>query len=303
MRWRYSNNFFVNFLHLLRIFFIRPAHATPLQLTWGRQVLETSSGADGFFRFEWVSEEPVPAGWHEVRVYVKGDESIAATAKLFVPHITQHAFISDIDDTVLVSHSGTVLKRLKLLFTKNPKSRRAFSNVVKHYQLLAYSNTEPEVPNPFFYVSSSEWNLYNDLTDFFRFNQLPQGVFLLNDIKRWYQLLKTGKTRHQGKLLRMARILAVYPLQRFVLLGDNSQEDPQLYALLAARHANRVVAVFIRNVNPQKKAATETALKEIAAQDIYTCFFEDDDEAIDFSRTINLIDDKHSTELLHLNTP
>ena len=41
--------------------------------------------------------------------------------------------------------------------------------MVKHYNMLASANTQKDVPNPFFYVSSSEWNLYYYLTEIFSF--------------------------------------------------------------------------------------------------------------------------------------
>jgi phosphatidate phosphatase APP1 len=256
--------------------------------------METVTQKDGFFKFEWESINSVPAGWHSLKAELLDENNnVLATGegKVFVPHITQYAFISDIDDTVLISHSATIFKRLRVLFTKNPRSRKAFADVVKHYSLLSRSNAEPDVPNPFFYVSSSEWNLYNDLDDFFRHNQLPPGVFLLNEIKRWYQLFKTGKTKHQGKLTRVARIMEVFPQQQFVLLGDNSQKDPEIYAAIANKYRGRIVAVYIRNISPKKHSATESTLATISNKNIYTCIYNSDEEAIKYSKKIGLINE------------
>jgi phosphatidate phosphatase APP1 len=136
----------------------------------------------------------------------------------FCPSFNQIALVSDIDDTVLVSHSSTKLKKLQVLFTRTPRSRNAFAGIVELYQWLAHARTRPGTPNPFFYVSSSEWNLYDDLVDFFAFNQLPEGSFLLNQVKRWYELLRTGNTKHHGKLLRILRVIEAFPQQRFILL-------------------------------------------------------------------------------------
>jgi phosphatidate phosphatase APP1 len=122
--------------------------------------------------------------------------------------------------------------------------------------------TEDDTPNPFFYVSSSEWNLYDDLVDFFRFNHLPEGSFLLNQVKRWYDLLKTGKTKHQGKLLRIVRIVEAFPQQRFILLGDNSQSDPYIYRSLAEKFGDRIVAVFIRSVVPKHDPIRKLSYKK-----------------------------------------
>jgi phosphatidate phosphatase APP1 len=287
-----TNNFVVNTLNMVRLFLIEPMPGIKLQLQWRNQVFETISEEDGFFKFEWTSETPTPAGWHPVIVNAfNNNKSIVASGngKLFVPHITQYAFISDIDDTLLVSHSATIFKRLRVLFSKNPRTRMAFTDVVKHYTLLSRSYTTPGIPNPFFYVSSSEWNLYNYLADFFSHNKFPAGIFMLSQLKRWYNLVKTGKTKHQAKYLRIAKILATFPHQQFVLLGDNSQNDPFIYHDVVSKHPDKIYAVYIRNVRPEKAAATQEVLHELQRTGMHTCFYRDSSEAIEHSKTIGLI--------------
>jgi len=161
---------------------------------------------------------------------------------------------------------------------------------VKFYHLLALAHTEPDLLNPFFYVSSSEWNLYDDLNEFFKHNELPKGAFLLSQIKKWHQLLKTGKTKHQGKLIRITRILHAFPKQRFVLLGDNSQSDPEIYAALANKFPDNIVAIYLRNIRANKEMPTRLLLDSIQKKEIHTCLFKHTDEAILHSRSIGLID-------------
>ncbi len=290
-RGRLTHNVFANIAGLIRLFFIKPLAGVTIRLQWNDQAFETVTEYDGFFKFEWVSEASVAAGWHPVTVSLAhtADKKVEGHGNLFVPHSTQYAFISDIDDTVLVSHSASKFKRLRVLFTKNPHSRKAFDDVVRHYHLLSTAHTQPDVPNPFFYVSSSEWNLYNDLNEFFKHNGLPPGAFLLNEIKKWYQLFKTGKTKHQGKLIRVARILEVFPKQRFILLGDNSQSDPDIYAAIAQKYPHKIVAIYIRNINCSRKEATQQVLDSIENKEIHTCLFDDNEEAIRHSRAIGLI--------------
>lgn len=288
----YSKNWILNILHIVKLFFIKPLPNAQVQLQWDSQQFYSTTEANGFFKFEWQSDKKVEAGWHPIFIHVLNKEGkIAATGegKIFVPHSTQYAFISDIDDTVLVSHSSTTGKRLKVLFTKNPRSRKAFADVVEYYHLLSIAHTEISVPNPFFYVSSSEWNLYDDLNEFFKHNGLPKGAFLLNEIKQWYQLFKTGKTKHQGKLIRVVRILEAFPKQKFVLLGDNSQSDPEIYAAIANKYPNKIVAVYIRNINKNKELLSNELMAQIQNKNIYTCLFKDNSEAIEHSKSIGLI--------------
>ncbi len=292
LRKKYTNNILHNIIHLVKIFMIKPMAGRKVRLIWGQQKIEGVTAKDGFFKFEWQSDEHMPAGWHPVVVELLDENHAVAGSgegKIFIPHITQFAFISDIDDTVLVSHSATTWKRLRVLFTRNPHSRKAFADVVEHYSRLASAGTEPDVPNPFFYVSSSEWNLYNDLNDFFKHNGLPAGVFLLNEIKSWQQLFKTGKTKHLGKLTRVVRLMEVFPKQRFILLGDNSQKDPEIYAAVANKYPERIVAVYIRNIDKTKLEAATASMSSIKNKEIHSFIFNSDQEAIRYSEKIGLI--------------
>ena len=290
----FSNNFFVNILHLIKLFVVRPYPFVNVRLTFNGQQVFNKTEYDGFFKFEWEAQQDVKAGWHTVRVEALGHsgESIAeGIGEIFVPHITQYAFISDIDDTVMVSYSARIRKRLRELFVKNPRTRKTFKDLNAHYSALALSHTEVDQPNPFFYVSSSEWNLYDYLLETFRYNKLPEGAFLLNQIKRWKDLVKTGKTGHEGKLIRVMRILDVFPNQKFVFFGDNSQKDPSIYTAIAEKYPKNILAVYIRNVRKEKEAETRALLARIEAQSVSTCLFDSSEEAMVHSKLIGLIVD------------
>jgi phosphatidate phosphatase APP1 len=292
VRRRFTRNIFYNIIHLIRSFMVKPLPGLKVRLNWQHQELNTVTALDGFFKFEWASDTEIAAGWHPVKVHLideGGNIVCTGDGNFYVPHSTQYAFISDIDDTVLVSHSATMAKRLRVLFTKNPRTRKAFADVVKHYHLLAFSHTSPSTPNPFFYVSSSEWNLYDDLDEFFRHNGLPEGVFMLNEIKRWSQLFKTGKTKHNGKLIRVVRIMQAFPKQQFVLFGDNSQSDPEIYASVANKYPANVAAVYIRNISPEKEAPTREFLSSLTNKSIHTLLFDDNTEAINHSKRVGLL--------------
>lgn len=289
----YANNFVINFINIFRLFFITPLPNAKIVLSWHDQKCYSTTEVDGFFKFEWQSDKSIEAGWHEVKVdLLDCDENSAASGfgKIFVPQSTQYGFVSDIDDTVLVSHSSKTGKKLWSMLTKNPRSRKTFADVVNYYQLLGNAHTKQDVPNPFFYVSSSEWNLYDYLNEFFKFNELPKGAFLLNDIKKWYQLLKSGKTKHLGKFDRVERVLETFPAQQFVLLGDNSQSDPAIYKLIADKYPNQILAIYIRNISYKKELHTLQTLANINNKSIYTCLYKHTSEAILHSKNIGLID-------------
>jgi len=292
LRKRYSNKAVSNIIHLVKLFFVRPLPGVPVMMQWGKQQLFSTTASDGFFKFEWQSAEFINPGWHSVTVYLldkEGNISVSGAGSIFIPHATQYAFISDIDDTVLVSYAATTFKRLQTVFTKNPRTRKIFADVAEHYNLLSVAHTTAEFPNPFFYVSASEWNLYDDLVDFFSYNQLPDGVFLLNEIKRWYQLFSSLKTKHQGKLMRVARLMEAFPGQQFILLGDNTQTDPEIYTAIADKYPGNIAAIYIRNMDTRKEQQVKDLLASVRNKSIHTCVFNQTQEVIAYSKSIGLI--------------
>lgn len=288
----YSNSIISNVIQLLKLFFVKPIPRASVRMIFQDQLISGRTEKDGFFKIEWKATHEVAAGWHPALLEcMKDGQPVSKTEGLiYVPHSTQFGFISDIDDTIMISHSATLKKRLTELFVKNPRTRSVFDDVGKHYDLLARAHTTPQTPNPFFYVSSSEWNLYDYLHDFFDFNKLPKGTFLLNQVKRWYQLFKTGKTKHEGKLIRILRILNAFPRQQFVLFGDNTQVDPMIYAQLVSRFPQQIHAVYIRNIVPEHEERARQSLKEIEEAGVHVCMFTHSREAIDHSKKIGLIE-------------
>ena len=291
-RRHFSKGAITNTLALLRLFMVKPYPKATVQMEWEGEKFTAETDADGFFRFEWKDKPPLPQGWQDVTVSMlnkNGDIVAQGKGSTYIPYPTQYGFISDIDDTFLISHSSNLRKRLFVLFTENAHSRKPFEGVVKHYQLLAKGNTTPNAPNPFFYVSSSEWNLYDYILEFATVNEMPRGIFLLNVLKKFDKIFKTGANNHQTKFTRIARILEAYPKQRFVLLGDSSQYDPYIYASVVEHFPKQIHAVYIRDIYKANKQKVADVLQKIESSGVSCCFFEHSADAILHSIKIGLI--------------
>jgi phosphatidate phosphatase APP1 len=290
-RKKYRRSFIRNTLALLRLFIVKPYPCIMVEMQWKGKTFFTETDKDGFFKFEWTDTPPSEQGWLEVPVMARIGEMIVAqsTGTVYIPYETQYGFISDIDDTFLISHSSNLRKRLFVLFTENARSRKPFEGVVNHYQLLSEANTTPDAPNPFFFVSSSEWNLYDYILEFATVNKFPKGVFLLSQLKLFNQLLKTGQNNHQTKFTRIVRIFENYPKQRFVLLGDSSQQDPYIYEAIVAHFPKQVHAVYIRDIYAKNKQKAADVLQKIESNGVPCCFFQHSADAILHSQKIGLI--------------
>lgn len=212
----------------------------------------------GFFSFHFhlpeKEKELLTKKWHPVHIslldeIVENQPQIYSTGEVrIIPKNQPKIIVSDIDDTVMISHSTQTFRKLRLMLLKNAHTRLPFPGVVEFYQSLAIGKEKQE-NNPFFYVSSSEWNLYDLLEDFFSINKLPKGTFLLRKLNySIYKFWKSGGGSHEHKYEKIKRLLEFYTEQKFILIGDSGQEDPAIYSKLAFEFPGRIEGIYIRRI-------------------------------------------------------
>jgi phosphatidate phosphatase APP1 len=293
-RKKYRQNFITNLFALLRLFMVKTARSAKVSFNWNGEVHHATVSGDGFFKFEWNPGSDFTAGWHKVEVVLeelnrKPKAGIIGKGLVFIPDEHQYACVSDIDDTFLISHSSNLRKRLYVLLTENAHSRKPFDGVVHHYQLLSKAGATINVPNPFFYVSSSEWNLYNYISEFSRKNELPDGIYLLGQLKTFKQVFKTGQNNHSTKFMRIARIIEAFPMQHFILLGDDSQMDPAIYDSIVQHFPDQIKYVYLRHVSKKNHEQVKDIVKKINDAGVACCYFTHSRDAINHSRETGLI--------------
>lgn len=233
--------------------------------------------------------------WHPVRVRTEtvdgGDPARQAdgTLDVLVPH-PDAAFgvVSDIDDTVLKTDATDLIAMIRTTLTQNVHTRLAFEHVDELYAALR-EHAPGEARNPFFYLSSSPWNLYDFIRDFLELNGLPRGPILLRDLGLdETKILKSAHSTHKSGHLNA--ILATYPDLPFVLIGDSGQHDPEIYADAARRHPGRIRAVVIRDVTPDVRDAEVRAHADaLRALDVPLVFAADSRDALGMLRDHGLI--------------
>ncbi|MGI4759441.1 MAG: App1 family protein [Janthinobacterium lividum] len=197
---------------------------------------------------------------------------VAGTAQVLIPPPTaEFGVISDLDDTVIVTKATNMLRMLRTVLLRNAHSHETLAGVAAFYQALLRGQTgRPD--NPFFYVSSSPWNLYDVLDDFLRLQGVPPGPLLLREtlIGRTpgSEEKPTAASPHHGhKLKEINQILDTYPDLTFILLGDSGQQDPAIYAEVVRTHPGRIRVVYIRDVGVLARAALVTPIAEALRRD------------------------------------
>jgi phosphatidate phosphatase APP1 len=210
--------------------------------------------------------------WHQIEIELLDpipDEQrrhpVKAVGEVLVPPPTaRHVVVSDIDDTVLQSDATHLIKMARHVFLGNAHTRLPFPGVAALYRALFHGASGEEM-NPMFYVSSSPWNLYDLLAQFFHLQDIPIGPVLF--LRNWGvsedELLPTRHVKYKKNTIR--QMLDFYPDLPFILIGDSGQEDPEIYADLVREYPERIEAVYIRSVkrNLERPAEIEKLAKEV----------------------------------------
>ena len=278
---------------IIHKFRIKPLSNYELQLCFKGKEWKTKTMEDGYFRFTVPFEEDLESGWHEYEVVAKMEDNFGIIEKgeLLKPYDSQLGIISDIDDTFLISHSNSFFKKLYVMLSKNVNRRKIFEDVVDHYKALSKAGQDSEqASNSFFYVSSSEWNLYDFIVEFAEMHDLPKAVIKLKKIKTGISdFVKTGRGSHDHKFQKVKDIISFYPNLEYVLLGDDSQQDVHIYERICKTYPENVKSIYIRQTGKEQKEEITEVLNNIESLNVGTCYFKDSEQAIAHSKKMKII--------------
>jgi hypothetical protein len=167
--------------------------------------------------------------------------------------------ISDIDDTILVTHTRNPIKKIHTLLVKNALKRNAVKEMRDFYQAFAGQDYS------FFYVSNSEANLFPMIRLFLEHQNLPIGPVFLKSFKKWENLFKRKKkrTREFHKREKIAHLFEVFPDMEFILIGDDSRQDPEIYSFFARKYPGRIHDIYIRNVGKRPSALRKAEQRKL----------------------------------------
>lgn len=277
---------------IIHMFRIKPLENIEVNFSFKGLTAKATTREDGYFEFNVPFNDNIKSGWHKYEVSCKVKKiGIIKKGEFLKPYKSEYAIISDIDDTFLISHSNSLLKKLYVMLSKNINKRKIFDNVVNHYKALSLAGQESEkASNSFFYVSSSEWNLYPFIEKFAQLHDLPKAVIQLKKIKTGIiDFLTTGRGLHNHKLEKIKDIISFYSEISYVLLGDDSQKDPYIYEKICQIYPNHIKAIYIRQVGGNQKNEVVSTLKKIENQNVEVCYFKESSKAIEHSRKNHII--------------
>lgn len=287
---------FDNLLNMYKRFESDEVRGAKLKVFLEDEVHEVTSDEEGYFILDLHPLHPIINEdlWHPVPLELiysplLHTPALKANAEVMIPPPdAEYGIISDIDDTVVKTNATSLLAMSRITFLNNAKTRLPFAGVAEFYRSLQLGkNGKPN--NPFFYVSSSPWNLYDLLKDFLELNSIPAGPLLLRDFGFDHQKEDSDHMGHKFK--EITQILETYPQLKFVLIGDSGQEDPNIYSEVVKQFPDRILAIYIRDVQlPERKKIAFDVSQSMQDHKVEMVIVENTVEAARHAVKIGLID-------------
>ncbi|KAK0469032.1 uncharacterized protein EV420DRAFT_1258247 [Desarmillaria tabescens] len=170
------------------------------------------------------------------------------TTTIFPSGTDGFGVISDIDDTVKVTH---VLDRLESIKTTLFDTPEPVSGMPDLYASLAQSLNDPA----FIYITGSPYQLFPFLRDFLNTSFLKsrgpifsQNV-TLEDVTQVIDVLFNPNDILNFKLSQIDRVHGIYPGKTFLTVGDSTQSDPEVYAEAYRKYGDFIRCIWIRQVD------------------------------------------------------
>jgi phosphatidate phosphatase APP1 len=177
--------------------------------------------------------------WVSYQVELKSGDSRRFEGESQLIPVEGVSIISDIDDTIKDSHVADKKELLKNTFLKEFRAVQGMADIYRQWQGQGAA---------FHYLSASPWQLYPSLAKFISDEEFPKGDFYLRLFrikdKSFYELFASP---FEYKTETIEGILHHYPKRKFVLVGDSTESDPQVYSHIAKKYPQQIIKILIRN--------------------------------------------------------
>ncbi|MEJ6979959.1 phosphatase domain-containing protein [Pedobacter sp. P351] len=240
-----------------------------LRVQFQDQVHQMVTDSEGYYMINIEPTYPIEPEdiWHFMEIELEHSpiafpKGLKVSAEILVPPAdAEYGVISDIDDTIVETSATNVLRMSRTVFLHNARTRLPFAGVSAFYKSLQLGRNGKR-NNPFFYVSSSPWNMYDLLKEFMDLNDIPEGPLLLRDFGLQNNKFFSSGGHMGHKFKEIENILLTYPLLNFILIGDSGQEDPRIYQEVVKKYPGRILAIYIRDVQLTQREQIAIKIKE-----------------------------------------
>jgi phosphatidate phosphatase APP1 len=280
-----QTGYFKNFIKSVSSFFISVYKQNKISITVGNITKTTETNSFGGFRV--VFDETLSIVNISIRSNDSDELEIVQSYPIFFKKTSGKIdVISDVDDTIIISYTKNIFKRMGSILFTPPRRRKPIGFSQNLLKVLSRNGARVQ------YISKSESNLFAMLTSIIQHNRLPNGNLILTSYLKFRQLFNPKKGRYY-KFNRISFIIKNTRDKKYILIGDDTQKDMEVYTKIVKEFPDRVLKVYIRQTKFKIKAYQKIMLNNLKDTGIDYLYF-DDDSNIDFETEYKKLTEKTS---------
>jgi phosphatidate phosphatase APP1 len=255
------------FRTLLKLYRTRAYSNQKVVLVFSQGRLEAETNRHGAFYAKTAQKE---IGGRLERILLTTGEEVRMVGGLYSTDIHRveggTIVISDIDDTLVHSFIRDKLLKLRTLMFTTMEKRKAVTGMQK---LMNDFTAKGAIP---IYLSNSEQNLYPLIYRFLKHNHFPQGPLFLKQMRKLWDVVINVKIppKNTHKVTTLEEMVGMFPEKKFILMGDNTQQDVPIYLSAAEKFGRSIQYIIIRRVidNKSEEAIIDKARENLKKNNI-----------------------------------
>jgi phosphatidate phosphatase APP1 len=232
-----------------RAYICLPADQEEVRITIADYTFIATTDRGGYIDKDVTLPHPLAPGWHSIFFTALRSGATARGSIQIVSPQAKYGIVSDIDDTAMVTAVPKFAVAVYNTFIEKTAARQPVGGMA--HLFTHFIATYPETP--IIYLSNGAWNAARTLRRFLKRWNFPDGTLLLTDFGPTDTgFFRNGKS-HKREQLRW--LMNAFPEIGWVLIGDDGQSDPVIYAEAARKYPGRVAAIGIRTLSPVERIA------------------------------------------------
>lgn len=178
--------------------------------------------------------------------------------------------VSDIDDTIKVSHVRDKKGLLRKTFLEEPE---VVAGMATLYERLLGPKGHLH------FVSSSPYQLFAPLERMCSQGGFRAASFGLKRIRpKGFSVAKLFEDPEESKPRAIAPLFERFPAARFILVGDTGEKDPEVYGNLYRQFGERIARILLRDVTQELRTADRYRAAMLGVPDPIWQLFADPNE-------------------------
>ena len=138
------------------------------------------------------------------------------------------------------------MKLISNTFFKNYKQRKAVPGMAERFGKILEKNPS-RAPSALFFLSGSPNQLSASIEKFLDYHHFPKHVLLTKKIHGKASVSLFEQFHYKAE--KIGALIRMYPGMKWVLFGDNGENDKEVYTYIGKKYPEKIEGIFIRDIH------------------------------------------------------